>query len=105
MSRSAQLSLFDKRGETRKKERALNLLEIYRRDLIDRAKTIADELASEHGEITAPMIVRVLIEEKAPGINKVDRRFMGCVFRKGWVRTGFVTEGSHRQPISKWRKK
>lgn len=88
--------------EKRKRDDALDLLALYRRQLIGRAKEIALDFVKKNGTVTAPQIVRQLKSEHAVGINQVDLRFMGCVFRKGWIRRGFINQGSHCQPISVW---
>lgn len=88
--------------EKKKRDAALDLLQEYRAGLIARAKEIAFSLASRNGKVTSPEVVAVLREEKFKGINQVDMRFMGCVFRSGWKRIGFTPRGSHCQPISVW---
>lgn len=95
----------DQEEEIARKEQALNTFEVTRKSLIQRGKEIANELYAKNGSVTSPQVVDRLEKENFPGINQVDRRFMGAVFRKGWERVGFVAEGSHSQPISKWVQK
>ncbi len=94
--------------ETAARDAALDLLEEHRAPLIEIARAVAQELAIRHGRVTSPDVVQEL---RARGygdmIDAVDKRFMGAVFRSGngWERIGFENLGSHRQPISVWRKR
>ncbi len=98
------MDLFDYKKESLKRDRALDLLEKTRSDLIEQGKIIAMEIWKRKGSVTSPEVRRELFKRKADGVEEVDGRFMGAVFRKnlGWIRTGFVSQGSHAQPISIW---
>lgn len=96
---------FDFDFESREKKAILDELARIRSDLIERAKTIAVQIAKMQGTVSSPEVVRVLKAEHAPGIDEVSTKFMGAVFREGWIRVGFEPKGSHCQPISVWRMK
>lgn len=91
--------------EAEKRDAALDLLREHRRELIEKARSIAVELAKKAGTVTS---TEVLSEMTARGIvmGDVDRRFMGAVFKGGpnkWERASFAAVGSHCRPVSVWR--
>ena len=87
------------------KEKVLNTLEVVRAELIDQAKTIAEEIADIKGTVNSSEVVYEMRLRGIGAVDLVDKRFMGAVFRKGWERVGFSPTGSHSRPISIWRKK
>lgn len=94
---------FDRAAEARKRDRALDLLETYRGDLVDAARAVAEEIAGRVGHVTSPEVLAELRERGlGEALDSVDRRFMGAVFRKGWRRVGLDNSGSHRRPVSVW---
>lgn len=98
---------FNFKLEARKRDSALDLFEVHRAELLAAAREVALELAAANEQVTAPEVLEVLRERgHADSLEKVDRRFMGAVFRsgKGWERVGFANRGSHRQPISVWKR-
>lgn len=96
---------FNFRIERAKRDSALNLFELYRGDLLDAARAVADELAHLNGRVTAPEVLSTLRERGfSEALDKVDRRFMGAVFRQGWKRIGWEPMGSHGRPVSIWQK-
>lgn len=87
--------------ELEEKEKVLNQLAESRRELISRAKEIALEICEREGTVSSPQVLAVLREENP---FDVDPRFMGAVFRKGWLRVGWTTAGSHGRPVSVWKR-
>ena len=98
MPRNRQLAFNLKERDT-----ILDHFETIRIDLLKRAKEIAIQIAERNGSVTSPQVVQALEFEKAPGLEHVDKRFMGGVFRGGWERIGFRSEGSHGQAVSVWK--
>lgn len=101
---SAQAELFDLKVERRKRDAALDLLDKRRAELIARAHQIATYFCRENGTVTSPQVIAELKKEGAPGLDEVDPRFMGAVFRagRGWRRIGYRAAGSHARPVSVW---
>jgi hypothetical protein len=93
----------DQVAETQKKDEALNSLARTREQLITEAKAVAREIALTQGKVTSTEVLDVLRKSGLNGLNEVDPRFMGVVFREGWVKTGYVNNGSHRRPVSVWK--
>lgn len=87
--------------EEQKKNEALDLLEATRPIVISAAKTIAYEIAIKNGRVTSTEVLEKL---RSNGHNPdiFDKRFMGAVFRKGWIRIGYEESGSHKRPVSVW---
>jgi hypothetical protein len=88
------------------RDRALDLLEEKRSGLVSIAREIALRIAKEKGRVTSSEVISALRDSGyGDAIDRVDKRFMGAVFRsnKGWSRIGFENAGSHRRPISIWR--
>lgn len=87
------------------KQYALDLHELTKPDLIHEAKQAAMRVAQQRGTVTS---TQVLDDMRANGLAKqlqgVDLRFMGAVFRSGWVRVGYTNTGSHKRPVSVWRR-
>lgn len=90
------------------RDRALDLIEEHRSNLVDVAYEIAVSLAKRDGTTNSSI---VLAEMRSQGygesLDVVDRRFMGAVFRasRGWTRVGFKNIGSHKRPVSIWKLK
>jgi len=93
--------------ETAKRDAALELLEKYRSELIIAGKNAAHKLATFNGQVSSPDVIEYLKHTGfADLLSKVDKRFMGAVFRTGeFERIGFANRGSHAQPISVWKLK
>ena len=100
-----QLDLFDEQSEERKRDEALDALEVSRADLISRAMQIAREIATESGTVTSSQVLAVLRREYPQAMAGIDCRFVGAVFRRGrgWLRLGWSPEGSHSRPVSVWK--
>ncbi len=100
-----QMNMFE---EAQKRDRALDLLEQTKGNLIVIAKQIADELADKNGTTSGPEVMAVMkirLKDNKEFQNS-DPRFMGAVFRTSrWERAGHRSIGSHRQLVSIWRKK
>ncbi len=96
---------FDLTAERAKRDRALDLFEVNRSDLLCAARQAALDLVILNGRVTAPEVFALL---RARGyeepLKTVDPRFMGAVFRSGsgWHRVGWENKGSHRRPVSIW---
>ena len=86
-------------------EEVLNQHEIRHYKLVELARITARRIAELRGTVTGPQVLKMLKNSKAEGIDDVDPRFLGAVFRNGWIRVGFSPEGSHRRPVSVWRLK
>lgn len=93
-------------SEEEKRDRILDLLEATRGNLIDAAKKVAERIHAKRGRVTSTDVLKVLRSHPkwAAVVASVDPRFMGPVFRKGWVRIGYEPSGSHQRPVSVWRK-
>jgi len=91
-------------SEAEKRDEALALLETTRANLIAAAKIIATRIARQNGRVTSPEVLKLLRESPAWAglVAEVDPRFMGPVFRKGWTRIGYSSEGSHNRPVAVW---
>jgi hypothetical protein len=98
---------FDLKAERTKRDRALNLLEATRGDILDAARQAAMDLIILNGRVTAPEVFTLMRERGFEEVlSRVDPRFMGAVFREGqgWRRVGWENKGSHRRPVSIWVK-
>lgn len=82
------------------------MFEEHKGDLVAIAREIALELHAVRGKVSSPEVLEVMRER---GMQKqlanADARFMGCVFRKGWERIGMQNTGSHRRPVSVWKRR
>lgn len=86
----------------------LDTLEGCRAEIIREAKSCAEEFAKKFGRVTSPEVLSFLKVQpffQRYGIDDVDPRFMGCVFRdrKKWKRIGYENSGSHHRPVSIWK--
>lgn len=90
--------------EKEKRDRALDLLAAHRFNLIEQAKKVAIAIEGKQGYVTSTMVLTHLREDPEWGqvVKRVDPRFMGAVFRKGWRRAGWTSSGSHKRPVPKW---
>ncbi len=90
--------------EEQKRDIVLDASEETRARLLKEARAVARSLAAMKGRVTS---VEVLNEMRALGwgaeIDRVDPRFMGAVFRRGWERIGWECTGSHARPVAIWR--
>jgi hypothetical protein len=90
--------------ETARLNDVLDALEAARAALITEAHKIAVQLARQRGRVTSIEVWHTMLaygyEEQLKGY---DPRWIGCVFRRGWVRDGFESTGSHKRPVSVWR--
>ena len=94
--------------ERKNKNAALDLMEKYRSELIIAGKNAAYKLAKYNGKVSSSDVIELLNNTGfSDMISKVDKRFMGAVFRnhEDWERIGFENKGSHCRPISIWRLK
>jgi hypothetical protein len=95
-----------RQNEAVKRDEALAKHELHRQDLITAARRIAIEICRAAGEVTSPQVVEQLNQDPTyrEQMRKVDKRFMGAVFRSNlWRRARFEPLGSHCQPISVWK--
>ncbi len=88
------------------RDEALDLLERTRRGLIDWAKAIAIELFITQGRVTSVMVIEKM-RERGIDVDRFDKRWMGCVFRRatGWERVGYEPTGSHCRPVAIWTRR
>jgi hypothetical protein len=92
------------RIERGKRDEALDRLEVRRLYLINIAKDIAHRIVKKEGVVTSTEVLWVLREEYPEELWKdVDPRFMGAVFRSGWIKAGQKAVGSHCRPVTVWR--
>lgn len=92
--------------EAAARDEALDLLEQTRGELIDAARQVALRIAKEQGVVSSTEVFSELETTALKAkMDQVDPRWMGAVFRKGWERVGFESTGSHRRPVSVWRRK
>jgi len=100
-----QLKLFKESVKIQRVKRdcALDHLEVTRLYLINLARDLAARLAKMKGTVTSSEVLFLLRSEVPEMLEKVDPRFMGAVFRSGWIRVGFEHTGSHCRPVSRWR--
>lgn len=90
--------------EVTKRDDALDMLAAHRARLVAIAKATALWLAERDGQITAPEALQQMRAQGVPGVDAVDPRFIGCIFRKGtgWQRMGWSPTGSHGRPVAIW---
>ena len=95
--------------EAAARDAALDRLETTRRNLIQIARNVADELCARHVQVTAPDVKRAMLDRGLidDDERQLDPRWMGAVFRagQGWERVGWTPEGSHCRPVAIWRTK
>jgi hypothetical protein len=104
MSEVNQLNLF---RESVKKERVkrdvtLDRLEVTRSYLINLGRDLAVKLARLKGVVTSSEVLFLLKHQVPEMLDGIDPRFMGAVFRKGWIKVGYESTGSHGRPVSRW---
>ena len=88
------------------RDAALELLQYHRGELIKAAFGVAVVIARANGTVTSTDVLRVLKQDPAwsKEIAEKDRRFMGPVFRKKcWTQEGWISSGSHRRRVPKWK--
>ena len=89
-------------SEIEKRDRVLDALAERRRELVARARELAESIARERGRVTAPDVFAAL---RAAGVDLGghDPRWMGAVFNRGrWRRVGWQSTGSHARPVAVW---
>lgn len=71
----------------------------------DRAFELAKKIATESGTVTGARVLRAMRDESFPGLDEIDPRFMGQVFKgKEFEKSGYsVEEGSHGRPVTVWK--
>ena len=93
------------RSQEEQRDAALDMLAKKRAEVVAIARAVAEEIAAREGTVTSP---QVLAEMRARGhgdlLDAVDRRFMGVVFRLGWVASGHAQTGSHKRSVPVWRR-
>lgn len=88
-----------------KRDAILDVLAAQRSELVHAARQWALHLVQENGTVTSPQVLARLREEGwSDHLDRVDARFMGVVFRKGWRRVGWENQGSHARPVSIWER-
>lgn len=102
-----QLHLFreSRKAERKKRDSSLDRLEVTRSYLINLAKDFALRLFRAKGCVTSSEVLFLLRSEVPEMLDGIDPRFMGAVFRNGWVRIGYEPLGSHCRPVAVWRLK
>ncbi len=91
-----------KKTEIEKRDEVLDALAVKRAYLICVAKAAAISIHARRGEVTSSDVMTSMRAVNVPGINDVDPRWIGCVFRRGWKRKGYRAQGSHGRPVSIW---
>lgn len=91
-----------KKTEIEKRDEVLDALKVTRASLIAIAKATAWNIAKMTGNVTSSDVLRVMRASNIDGLSDVDARFMGAVFRYGWKRKGYRSQGSHGRPVSVW---
>lgn len=87
--------------EFQKRDEALDKLEKARTDLLVYGRRVADALVRAQGTVTS---IDVLAQLRREGydVDAFDKRWIGAVFRRGWVRVGYEATGSHGRPVARW---
>lgn len=75
-----------------------------REELIAAARIVAEKIYMAKGRVTGPEVLRALEKSLADKMQRVDHRFVGVVFKRGWKRIGYENTGSHCRPVSIWSK-
>lgn len=102
-----QLGLFDPEEVAR--DRALDNFEASSASLVARGRAVAIEIARRCGVVTSPQVMRALQQEAAGDewlagkLAAADPRWLGAVFRSGWIRSGWSSTGSHKRPVPIWK--
>lgn len=92
--------------EEAKRDLALDSLADARALLVGAARSRARMIAMRNGRVTSPEVLEALREGGyGPQLDRVDRRFMGVVFRpaSAWECVGRENTGSHRRSVPIWR--
>lgn len=88
------------------RDAVLDAIEVAHEQPIAIAKRHRDRIHRERGRVTS-VEVRASMEAAGewPHRDEADPRFMGALFRKGWVRIGFEPTASHGRPAAIWKVK
>lgn len=96
---------FDPKAEKVARDAALERFEGH--TLTQIAKVLASEIAACEGTVTGPQVAaelrRLGIYDSNDPADPRDARFMGAVFRRGWVQVGTSRTGSHNRTVPIWR--
>lgn len=91
-----------KKSEAQKRDEVLDALEVTRAKSIRLARDVAAMLVKHQGVVTSADVHGFLRRNHASAIAGLDPRFLGAVFRRGWKRKGYRSQGSHGRPVSVW---
>lgn len=92
--------------ELQARDEALRLLAERRAFLIAVATEHANAIAYARGSVTITEVRAALRGDPRVTVydRKLDPRWVGVVFRRGWVRIGWEPTGSHGRPVPRWTK-
>lgn len=97
------MGTFDRAREREARDLALDMLERTRAELIAIGKAAAVVLVARNGKVTSTDVRKYMVERGyGDKMAKVDPRWLGTLFRRGWTRVGYETTGSHGRPVSVW---
>ncbi len=86
------------------RDAALALLKEHRAELIAKARSVATEIALASGTVTSTAVFEEMRKRGyGDAMARVDPRWMGVVFQKGWERAGWDSSGSHKRPVAIWK--
>ncbi len=93
--------------EVQKRDKVLDQLAETRTKLMSAARATARCMAEAGQEVTSPAVVEQMrVQGYGPELDRVDLRFMGPVFRRGWKRVGYLlgrnSPGSHARAVVIW---
>ena len=93
--------------EVQKRDRVMDQLTETRTKLVAAARETARSMALCGEQVTSPAVVEQMREDGyGPELDRVDLRFMGPVFRRGWRRVGYLlgraSPGSHARAVAIW---
>ena len=105
MTQKKMITRLDPKKEALKRDYVLNALEKERQELISAARRVAYIIYQENPHpLTAGEIFEAM--SNVDGMENIlinhDKRWLGAVFRKGFLKAGFSFTGSHCRPVHTW---
>lgn len=93
--------------EIQKRDKVMDQLTETRTKLVAAARDIARGMAQDGQRVTSPDVVEQMrAQGYGPEIDRVDLRFMGPVFRRGWREVGSLigraSPASHSRRVVIW---